>query len=452
MNPESLSLADAASLIRSRTLSPVEYAEALFGVMDRIESRVQAWVTVDRENVLAEARRCEAEAREGKFRGPLHGVPIGIKDIFYTKGLRTTMGSVLFNDFVPDCDADAVTKLKQAGAIVFGKTVTTVFANLDPGPTRNPWNLAHTPGGSSSGSAAAVAARMCPAAIGSQTVGSVGRPAAFCGVASLVPAQRRIGLKNVFPLAWSLDHAGIFARSVGDVELMFDAMTDAALTRPSLEAAPYRAGASQATLSRRERDPFRIGLVRGFFYENATEEARFLNERFARQLSSAGFRVEEAQLPTIFDRQQTILRTLLRSETASIHERLFSEHANTYGPKLRALIEMGMLIDAQDYIRARRMRRRYQHEMAKLFENFDVLMTPPARGAAPKGIDTTGDPVMNGPWTLTDFPTMTLPHAVNAEGLPIGVQLTGPPLQEKLLLQAAKEIEAIAGFNEKPRL
>ena len=226
MSPEELSLSNAAAAIRSGALSPVEYVEALFRVMDRIESRVQAWVTVDRENVLAEARRCEAEAREGKFRGPLHGVPIGVKDIFYTKGLRTTMGSALFKNFVPDCDADVVTKLKQAGALVLGKTVTTVFANLDPGPTRNPWNLEHTPGGSSSGSAAAVAARMCPAAIGSQTVGSVARPAAFCGLPSLVPAQRRIGLKNVFPLAWSLDHVGIFARSVEDVELMLDALTE----------------------------------------------------------------------------------------------------------------------------------------------------------------------------------------------------------------------------------
>lgn len=435
MRPEELSLSDAAAAIRSGTLSPVEYVEALFRVMDRIESRVQAWVTIDRENVLAEAQRCEAEAREGTFRGPLHGAPIGVKDIFYTKGLRTTMGSILFKDFVPDRDADVVTKLKQAGAIVLGKTVTTVFANLDPGPTRNPWNLDHTPGGSSSGSAAAVAARMCPAAIGSQTVGSVGRPAAFCGLASLVLAQQRIGLKNVFPLAWSLDHVGIFARSAADVELMFVALA-----------------ADAEALTRTQRDSFRVGLVRDFFYENATEEARALNDRFANQLASAGFRVEEARLPQIFDLQQSILRTILRTETASIHERLFAEHANTYGPKLRALIETGMLIDARDYVRARRLRRRYQIEMAKLFENFDVLMTPPARGAAPKGIDTTGDPVMNGPWTLADFPTITLPHAINADGLPIGVQLTGPPLQERLLLEVAKRVEAIARFDHRPRL
>lgn len=175
MNLEDLSLIDAASAIRSGSLSPAEYATALLSRIDSLESRIHAW---------------------------------------------TTIGSDLFKDFIPAHDARAVRKLKEAGAIILGKTVTTMFANLDPGPTRNPWNVGHTPGGSSSGSAAAVAARMCPAAIGSQTIGSVGRPAAFCGIASLVPPQKRISLRNVFPLAWSLDHVGIFGRSVADLELM----------------------------------------------------------------------------------------------------------------------------------------------------------------------------------------------------------------------------------------
>src|SRR5262245_51483841 len=358
MNPEGLSLSEAASAIRTSTLSPVDYVEALFAVMDRVESRVQAWVTIDRERVLAEARRCEAEARSGKLRGPPHGVPLGIKDIFYTQGLRTSRGSSIFKDFVPDCDARAVTRLKDAGAIVLGKTVTTVFANLDPGPTRNPWNLEHTPGGSSSGSAAAVAARMCPAAIGTQTVGSVGRPGAFCGVTSLVAPQQRVSLKHVFPLAWSLDHAGAFARSVADIEMMLEAMAESPIT--------------QAVV----RPPFRIGLVRDFFYENATEEARSLNDRLANRLASEGFHVEEARLPAIFDLHQSILRTILRTETSAIHERLFAEHSETYGPKLRTLIETGMLVPGNAYVRARRLRRIYQRNMAELFGKFDVLMTP----------------------------------------------------------------------------
>ena len=182
MSPEDLSLVDAAAAIREGALSPVEYVRALLARIDQLDGRLQAWVTIDRDAVLLEALRCETEARSRQLRGPLHGVPVGVKDIFYTKNLRTTMGSVLFEHFVPSSDAQAVTRLKEAGAIILGKTVTTVFANLDPGPTRNAWNSAHTPGGSSSGSAAAVAARMCPAAIGSQTLGSVGRPAAFNGI------------------------------------------------------------------------------------------------------------------------------------------------------------------------------------------------------------------------------------------------------------------------------
>src|SRR5215471_3540711 len=430
MNLEDLSLADAAAAIRSGDLSPVDYVSRLLDRIDAIESRLQAWVTIDRKTALAQASELEIEAKRKQFRGPLHGIPVGIKDIFYTKGLRTTMGSVVFEDFVPAEDAQAVTKLKDAGAIVLGKTVTTVFANLDPGPTRNPWNLEHTPGGSSSGSAAAVAARMCPAAIGTQTVGSVGRPASFCGLPSLVPARQRISLKNVFPLAWSLDHAGIFARSVRDIRLLLDAMTETPVENP----VPARR-------------PIRVGIVRGFFYDNATAEVRTLNDILARKLAAAGFEVVQAQLPGIFEIQQSILRTILRSETSSIHEAIFAKHAEAYGPKLRMLVETGMLVHASDYLRARRLRRKYQREMARLFERFDVLLSPAAPGTAPQGISTTGDPVMNGPWTLSDFPTMTLPYALGANGLPIGVQLTAAPLQEGMLLEIAKKIETVVGFQ-----
>src|SRR5262245_48632533 len=186
MNLEDLSLVQASSQIREGRLSPVEYLKALLALIDRLEPEIRAWVTIDRENALKDAQACETEAKAGRFRGPLHGVPIGVKDIFCTKGLRTTAGSRFMQDFLPDHDAEAVTQLRRAGAVILGKTVTTEFASFDPGPTRNPHNPAHTPGGSSSGSAAAVAARMCPGATGSQTVASIGRPAAYCGVVGIV--------------------------------------------------------------------------------------------------------------------------------------------------------------------------------------------------------------------------------------------------------------------------
>jgi Asp-tRNA(Asn)/Glu-tRNA(Gln) amidotransferase A subunit family amidase len=427
MNPETLSLAAAVHGIRDGTLSPVEYVNAFLTRIDAAEAEVCAWVTIDREAVLAEARKCEEEARNKRFRGPLHGIPVGVKDIFYTKGLRTTMGSPLFREFIPEQDARAVARLKEAGAIVLGKTVTTMFANLDPGPTRNPVNVAHTPGGSSSGSAAAVGARMCPAALGSQTVGSVGRPAAFCGVASLVPTQQRISLRNVWPLAWSLDHVGMMARSAADLEILLGAMTESPVEKVD-------AGRK-----------YRIGVIRDFFYAHATNEARVLNDRLAERLAGAGFQIEEVSLPQIFEVANPVVRTIIRSETASVHEKLFPANRETYSPKIRAMVETGMLVPAEDYVRARRVRRKYQRDMARLFEKFDALMTPAAPGTAPEGITTTGDPVMNGPWTLADFPTMTLPHAVGANGLPIGVQLSGPPLGEGVLLSVAKAVESVIG-------
>jgi aspartyl-tRNA(Asn)/glutamyl-tRNA(Gln) amidotransferase subunit A len=434
MSPEGLSLLEAAAAIRARSLSSELYAAALFGRMDAVESQIHAWKTVDRELVLREARRCDAEAAKGTFRGPLHGVPIGVKDIFYTEGLRTTMGSELYGDFVPGFDARAVRRLKEAGAIVLGKTVTTVFAYFDPGPTRNPWNLDHTPGGSSSGSAAAVASRMCAAAIGSQTLGSVGRPAAFNGVASLVPTQERISRKGVFPLAWSLDHVGIFARSVADIDLMLECMTESPLQRPQCQP------------------PFRIGVVRDFFYEHATEETRSLNDGLARKLAAAGFEVREVKLPGIFETAYPMLKTILRVEAASVHERLFTQRPETYGEKLRAVIETGMLVDAMQYMRARRLRRMYQAAMARLFDHCDVLMTPAACGTAPKGITATGDPIMNLPWTLADFPIVTLPYEQGAGGLPVGVQLSGPALHEGLLLGVAKAVESVIAFSAQPNL
>jgi Asp-tRNA(Asn)/Glu-tRNA(Gln) amidotransferase A subunit family amidase len=258
----------------------------------------------------------------------------------------------------------------------------------------------------------------------------VGRPAAFCGIASLVPPQKRISLNNVFPLAWSLDHVGIFGRSVADLKLMRDSLGESPVEKSSRRAA------------------FRIGVVRDFFYENATPEARSLNDALAGKIGSCGLHVEEARLPAIFNQHQQILGTILQSETATIHKRRFAEHPEAYGPKIRALIETGLSVYAVEYVRAKRMRRQYQREMARLFEKFDALMTPPARGTAPEGIAATGDPVMNGPWTLTDFPTMTLPHALGSNGLPVGVQLTS--LDEGLLLEIGTVLESVIGFDARP--
>jgi aspartyl-tRNA(Asn)/glutamyl-tRNA(Gln) amidotransferase subunit A len=436
MNPEALTLVEAAGKIRDGALSPVDYVQALLARVDAVEPRVQAWTTIDREALLAEARQMETEARRKQFRGPLHGIPVGVKDIFYTKNLRTTMGTTAFADFVPTYDASVVKKLKNAGAIIMGKCVTTILVFLDPGPTRNPWNTEHTPGGSSSGSAASVAARMCPVSLGSQTVGSVGRPGAYNGVVSIMPTQSRVNMAGAFPLAWSLDHVGIFSRAVADIEVMLECLSESPLP---------------GHLRRADNQKFRIGIAREFFFDKADTETRTKIDDLAGSLVNAGFHVSPVSMPAIFDLHGAILRTILRSESGSTHEQLLRDKSDAYGPKLRDLVQMGELIDASTYLRARRIRRHYQRDMVRLFDHVDVLLTPGAPGPAPAG-KATGDPVMQAPWTLADFPTMTLPFALASNGMPLGIQLSAAPHHEGLLLEAAKAIEEVIGFKAQPKL
>jgi aspartyl-tRNA(Asn)/glutamyl-tRNA(Gln) amidotransferase subunit A len=232
--PRTLNLSEAAAMIRQRQLSPVELVHSCLAIIDRLDPEVKAWVTIDREGALREARQLEAESRDGNFRGLLHGIPIGVKDIFYTAGMRTTGGHAPMANFVPDYDSAVVERLRHAGAIILGKTTTTELALLAPTATRNPWNLSHTPGGSSSGSGAAVAARMCPAAIGSQTGGSTLRPAAYCGVVGFKPTYGRVSAYGMIPLAYSTDHPGILARAVNDIVPILQVLAGYDPARPYL--------------------------------------------------------------------------------------------------------------------------------------------------------------------------------------------------------------------------
>ncbi len=418
MKFENLTLTGAAAAIRSGEISPVEYVRALLSHIEDREPEIRAWVTLDADRALEEAKACETEAKAGRFRGALHGVPVGIKDIFYTAGLRTTAGSRFLQDFVPGKDAASVTQLKKAGAIVLGKTVTTEFASFDPGPTRNPANPGHTPGGSSSGSAAAVGACMIPAATGTQTVGSIGRPAAYCGVVGFMPTQSRVSRKGVFPVSWSLDHIGGLCRSVADAKLMLEALSGVPVP------AADRSG------------PLRVGVVRGFFSENATPEIHDLHEAFLKTLAGPDLLLEEAPLPQIFEVQAAILAILLKTEVASAHTEFYRENSALYSKKLRGLVETGMLVGAQDYLRALRLRKAYQKEMTRLFERFDILLSPGAKDTAPEGLGYTGDPGFSGPWALADFPTLTLPAGKASNGLPVGIQISAAPMNDGMMFHA----------------
>jgi len=286
---------DAARAIREKVLSPVDLIEALLERIERIDGRIQAWALVDREGARRAARQAADEAARGTFRGVLHGVPFGAKDIFYSAGLRTEAGSKTMAGFVPDYDATSVARLKAAGAILLGKLHTTEFATTDPAPTRNPWNLVCTPGGSSSGSAAAVAARMVPLAFGTQTIGSNVRPASYCGLVGLKPTFGRISTRGVIPLSYTQDHVGLIARCVEDIAL---ALSVAAGRDPG-DASSSRVpvGDYVAALTRR-RAP-RVGLLREFF-ERATPEVTDVTGQAINRLARGGADIEEAKLPPTF--------------------------------------------------------------------------------------------------------------------------------------------------------
>ena len=414
-----LSLADLAARIRTKEISVLEVADCFLARIDALDGELSAWVTVDPDRVRREARKLDS----APSRGPLHGIPVGIKDIFATAGIKTTMGSPVFRNNVPDSDAGVVRRLKAAGALILGKTVTTEFATLDPGPTRNPWNPSHTPGGSSSGSGAAVASGMCPAATATQTVGSLGRPAAYCGITGILPTASRVSLEGVFPVAKSLDHAGVFARNLTDAMIVLDAMCPAPISVSARSLRPT------------------LGVVREYF-QRETEAAPWArHERFIDDLRKAGVRVIDLSLPRSFDAALPAIWTIMQAEVAWVHERIYPEHKEAYGPEIRRLVEAGRKLYAFDYLRALEIRRTYQADMRQLFDSCDVILSPGAAGPAPRGLGSTGKPVLQAPWTLADFPTVSLPLDLTADGLPLGIQLSGPPLGEAGLFGAARWIE-----------
>jgi Asp-tRNA(Asn)/Glu-tRNA(Gln) amidotransferase A subunit family amidase len=328
-----------------------------------------------------------------------------------------------------------------------GKAVTTEFATGDPSPSINPWDHAHTPGGSSSGSSVAVAARMCPAALGSQTGGSTCRPAAYNGIVGLKPSYGRISRYGVIPVSWSLDTVGILVRTVEDAAILLGAMAGHDPNDPgsSAEAVPDYRGALD-----RLQGPPRIGLLREFFLEQCDEEMRKQTEDAAQSLAQAGATIEEVGLPESFATCHAVQRIIMNTECAAFHEELFREHADDYSSRLRSSIEAGMLTPAVRYLQAQRMRRRLSREMNALAGRFDALLMPSTPTPAPRDLSTTGDPLFQSPWTSAGLPTVTIPSGLSASGLPMGVQLAGPRFGEAHLLAVARWCESTLGVDLMP--
>ena len=414
-------------------------AESLLKRIDFLEPSLQAWVTINPKKVLEEARRCEREITRGRIRGPLHGIPLGVKDIFYTAGIKTTAGSKIFADFIPSFDSTAVVRLKRAGAIVLGKTATTEFAHADPAPTRNPWNPEHTPGGSSSGSAVGVATGMCPGALGSQTGGSVLRPAAYCGVVGLKPTYGRISRYGVFPFSWSLDHIGVFTRTVSDAAILLTVLAGYDPQDPTTTREPV---SDYTRTPRLSRPPF-IGVVQDFYQKNSEAQVWQNMQKALVRLKKAGARVEKIKMPASFAVVHDAHRIVMRTEGAAFHGKFYGKHADLYRPKLRELVEVGSLIPGVHYLGAHRIKREFRRDMDKVMERYDFLLTPSTSSPAPRGLQSTGDAWFQVPWSFSGLPTITLPSGLSREGLPLGIQLVGQAFGEGKLLAVARWCEKV---------
>ena len=443
-----LNIAQAADAIRTGEISSVELSSALLDLIDELEPSLHAWVTIDREEVLGAAHRRDQQAADGDVLGALHGVPIGLKDIYYTAGMKTTACSKVLADFVPDYDATSVARLKQAGAIVLGKAVTTEFATSDPSPTLNPWNASRTPGGSSSGSSVAVATRMCAGALGSQTAGSTCRPAAYNGIVGLKGTYGRVSRFGVIPVSYSMDTVGILTRTVEDAGIMLEAMAGYDPNDPCSAWEPvdeYRGMLNSAIA------PPKIGLIREFFLENCDDETRKHTEDMAQLFAGRGAEVVEVSLPPNFETVYAAHRTIIDVECSAYHEDMFNARADDYSPKLRGWIEIGKLIPGVHYLQAQRLRRRHRAEMDALARSVDILLTPSAPSPAPPLDEgTTGSPIFQTPWTTSGLPTISLPSGLSLEGLPLGIQLEGHLFGEGKLLAAARWCEKAIGLELMP--
>ncbi len=434
----------AASLIRKREISSVELVQALLKRIERTDQRVQAWETIDADGALAAARTADALAPET----PLHGVPFGLKDIFFSAGIRTTASFKPFADFVPDHDAEAAARLKLAGGILLGKTTTTQFALADPTKTMNPWNPAHTPGGSSSGSGAAVAARQVPFALGTQTAGSVLRPAAFCGVVGFKPSFGLISRRGVFPLAWTLDHVGILCRSVEDAALALQCMAGYDPLDP-WSASSLAQDYLGVVRTERPTPPV-LGLVRDYL-DRAQPPVRAHIEQATQKLMDSGATVKELALPEGLDDILAAQFIIMRTEAAAAHGHMLAKQTDQYGPRLRVALELGRLIPGAAYVHALRIRRQFRTQVDTLMQGVDGLLTPTVGTTAPER-STTGEASFQAPWSMLGLPAISLPSGLSDERLPIGVQLAGRRLHDAQLLSAAAWCERALGPMPAPAL
>ena len=427
------SATDAARMIRDGVISSEQLVEACLARVRDVDGDVKAWAYLDPDYAIEQARAADELRLSGRSIGPLHGVPVGLKDIIDTADMPTENGSPLHAGRTPSRDATVVALLRAAGAVIMGKTVTTEFATRTPGKTRNPHNAAHTPGGSSSGSAAAVAAGMVPLALGSQTTGSTIRPAAYCGVFGFKPTHGLIPRHGMFQLSRTLDHVGLFARAIEDIALLLEQSVGYDERDPDSRPrarVPYRAVAAEEPPL-----PPMFAFVKTPRWHQVDPDAK---EAFAELVGHLGDRVEEIELVSVEDAFGWH-EAISGGEIAQNLYREWETQRDGLSPALRARIELGQAVRAAEYLDAHANLPQLHASFTELFEQrYDAILTPAAAGTAPAGLESTGDPVFCALWTLCGMPALNVPLMQGANGLPLGVQLVGPRHGDARLLRTAR--------------
>ena len=430
-----------AQTVAEGKLKPIDLVETLLSRIMTFEDQVQAWSHLDTENALEQATLLTAEANTGKLRGPLHGVPIGIKDEFHVQGMPTGLRN-LKRPFPEPEDATPVARLRAAGAVIIGKTHMPVGGIMPP--TRNPWNLHHTAGGTSSGSGAAVGARMIPVALGEQTGGSNLRPAAYCGVDAIKPTYGRISRFGCLPFAWTMDHVGIIGLSMEDIALVLSVIAGPDPRDPTTLPDP----APPANLNLEKMKPPHIGVVHNFFPARAEPAMQEAVEKSAARLKEAGAKVSDVMFPEEFAFAWPSHHLIMSSEGAA-----FDTITNSLDNKPNIQDRRpASLIPATYYMQAQRIRSWLSTKLIGVFQNVDALLMPATPGPAPEGIESTGDPSLLSPWSLMGYPAISINGGLAPNGLPLGLQFVASPKEDFRLLQLGAWCESVLGRLPAPPL
>ena len=454
-----LTINEASALIKDGELSPVELTQAFLDRIATLDESLQAYITVLSDSALAEARDAEAEIQRGGYKGPLHGIPIALKDLYDTKGVLTTASSRVMADRVPDEDATTTARLREAGAILLGKLSMHEFALGGPDPTcghplaRNPWNLDHIPGGSSSGSGAATAAGLCMGTLGSCTGGSIRGPASYCGIVGMKATYGRVSRYGVVPLSWTLDHCGPLTWTVEDSAIMLQAIAGVDPRDPTSSKQPVPNYLDSMVDDIRG---LRIGVPRHFFFADSPSINKdILNtvDAAIKDLETLGAHIEEVKVPML-EYAGAAQPVIMLSEAFAYHEPKLLKTPELFGDMVRARFRVGGLFTSSDYVQAQRVRNVLKREFAEVMRSVDVIVSPTSSNPPPTfaeadGMTTSRMPSFTGPYNLTGMPAISVPCGFTPQGLPVGLQIAGRPFDEPTVFKTAYAYQQHARLIDK---